>query len=545
MNGTHRRKFLKTAGVLGAMATVGTGFALSATDTDESDSSWPTRRGNAGRTGATADRGPDSSVTTKWSFDMGGGMYANEPIVGNDIIYLAVATANTPSTSEGYVAAYDSAGNEIWKRGGISRPGTPTLGDGAIYFDTFGAEDADSTGFFALDSETGETKWHKPSSSGFGGALVADGGLYCTVAGDACEIDPETGDVVWKTQNVGGATCYADGTLFYGDGIALSAKDGSVLWDVSGDEDRLQTVSGGQVYSVKSDRDTGTEVRARSADDGTVLWSQSLGIEGYWWGAQLTAADGRVFFRVDNTVRALDAKTGEEAWVYEANAELAGDLTVANDALYVGGRTTPEPDVGIALIIAIDTASGERKWHHSFGAWEFDEIGPAAGTPVIANGKVYTATFPLRSTIDWMYTEYADFHVLGAAESNETTSQSTETTDEETTATTEGMESETTTTDDGTTKTTTTTDDGTTTDGTTSETPAETTTSERTVTETTETTQTTTIQTKGTTTFESPGDEDSTTTTTTDGQPGFGILTTIGGLAGVGAYLRRRVEREE
>lgn len=478
-------------------------------------------------------------------------MYASEPIVGKDKVYLAVTTSNTPSTSEGYVAAYDLAGNEIWRREGISRPGTPTLGDGTVYFDTFGAELADSTGFFALDSETGETKWHKAPASGFGDALVAGGGLYCTVAGDACEIDPETGDVVWKTENIGGATCYADGTLFYSDGVALSAEDGSVLWDVSGDEDRLQTVSGGQVYSVKTDRDTGTEVRARSADDGSIMWSQSIGIDGYWWGSQLTFADGHVFFRVDNTIRALDAKTGEEAWTYEANAELASDLTVADDALYVGGRTTPEPDVGIALIIAIDTASGERKWHHSFGEWEFDDTGPAAGTPVIANEKVYTATFPLRSTIDWMYTEYADFYVLGAAESNETTSQSPETTDEETattseeaTATTEGTESETTT------EGRTTTDNGTATETTTSgktESGGTTqTTTESTGQTTTEmTSATTTARTSGTTSSELPGGEGGTTTTATDGQPGFGLLTAIGGLAGVGAYFRNRIERNE
>ncbi|WP_435151993.1 PQQ-binding-like beta-propeller repeat protein [Haladaptatus sp. DFWS20] len=547
MDGTYRRDFLKTVGILGATATVGTGFALSTTDTDESGSKWPMRRGNAGRTGATTDNGPGSNVTTNWSFDMGGGMFGSEPVVGEERVYLAVTTSHTPSTSEGYVAAYDLAGNELWKRDGISRPETPTLGDGTLYFDTYGAEDADSTGFFALDSETGETKWHKAASAGFGGALVADGGLYCKVMGDAYKIDPETGDVVWQTADVGGGICYADGTLFYGDRVALSADDGSVLWDVSEDEDQLQTVADGRVYSIKTDRDTGTDIRARSADDGSILWTHSLEIDDYWWGAQLTVADGRVFYRLDNAVHALDAKTGEGAWAYETDAELASDVTAANDALYVGGRTDPDPDTGDALVLAIDAATGESKWSHSFGAWDFDDTGPAAGTPIVADGRVYTATFPLRSTIDWVYTEYADFHVLGADELSETTTtQTTETTDEETTTTNEGM----TTTDQETTaKTTTgetTTASGTTASGTTTEGTGTTTGNTGTVTETmTTSTSTATPQTSGTTTTESAGGGMGTTTTTTDGQPGFGFLTAVGGLAGVGAYLRNRIEERD
>jgi outer membrane protein assembly factor BamB len=116
-------------------------------------------RGNAGRTGATADSGPGSNVTTDWSFDLGGGMYTVEPVGGDGTLYLAVTTAHTPSVSEGYVAAYDpETGDKLWKRDDVSRPGTPTVGDGTLYFDTGGSEDAEATGFFALDSATGETK---------------------------------------------------------------------------------------------------------------------------------------------------------------------------------------------------------------------------------------------------------------------------------------------------------------------------------------------------------------------------------------------------
>ncbi|GAA0246779.1 hypothetical protein GCM10009000_073420 [Halobacterium noricense] len=453
-------------------------------------------------------------------------MHAVEPVVVDGTLYLAVATAHTPSTSEGYLAAYDTTTREeLWRRDDISRPETPTVGDGTVYFDTTGTEDTSGTGFFALDSDTGETKWHKSGAEKPDISVFADGRLFCNTGGTACELDAETGDV-----------CYADGTLFYGDGAALSAEDGAVLWDASDDGDALRTVADGLVYGVVAEYDAENVIRARSTDDGSIRWSYSLGKRDYWSSNRLVVANGYILFTDGNTIRALDAKTGDEAWTHETDAELSGPPTVGGDTLYASGRTTPEPDVGDAVVIAIDVASGEREWEHSFGSWDFDEYGPAARGTAVADGRLYTATFPMGSTIDWMYTKYADFHVLASDASTGTTetTEPTETTNEGTT------------TDDGTTDGTTTTTAETTSDGTTSETPTETTTSGQTVTETTtQSTRTTATQASETTSSELSGGEVETTTTTTDGQPGFGIVTAIGGVAGVGAYLRRRIEREE
>ncbi|WP_458206032.1 outer membrane protein assembly factor BamB family protein [Haladaptatus sp. NG-SE-30] len=549
---THRREFLKAVGILGATATVGAEFAHTVTGTGESTGPWTTFRGNAGRTGATTDSGPGSNVTTDWSFDMGGEMYGVEPVVGDGTLYLAVTTANSPSVNEGYVAAYDpTTGDERWKRDDISAPATPTVGNGTVYFDTGGSEFAGSTGFFAVDSETGETKWHKEPSSGVGDPLVADGRLYSKIAGNACELDPETGEDVWKTDDISGGACYAEGTLFYGGGVALSADDGSVRWDISGDDDELQTVADGLVFGVVNESGGDAVVKARSTADGAVQWSYSLGNERYWWADRLTVAGGRVFFRINSTIRALDATTGEEAWTYEADAELAGALTVADGTLLTGGRTNPESDSGDAIVVAIDAASGEHRWDYIFGSWEFEDYGPAANTPVVADGRVFTATFPKGSTIDWEYTEYGDFHVLRADETTETTTETTseetttETTSEETTTETTSEETTTeTTSEETTTKTTTEATDTTETTKTATETTTATTKSSEKSTERT-TTVTTWTEAPGTNTTEttgSAGGEMGTTTTATDGQPGFGILTTVGGLAGVGAYLRNRLE---
>nr|WP_227375690.1 hypothetical protein [Haladaptatus halobius] len=137
--------------------------------------------------------------------------------------------------------------------------------------------------------------------------------------------------------------------------------------------------------------------------------------------------------------------------------------------------------------------SGEREWRHTFGSWDFDDYGPAANTPVVADGKMFTATYPMGSTLDWMYTEYGDFHVLRSVDNP---------------------------------------DDG------------ATTTSEGTTGKTTATESTTTTRLSGTGEASTTGlaSETGTTVTATDGQSGFRILTAVGGVADVGAYLRSRID---
>ena len=369
MRATNRRDFLKATTVLGATLAVGAEFAVQAKGTGEPSGSWTTFRGNAGRTGATTDSGPDSNVHTEWSFDLNGGMATVEPLVADGTIYLAVTTKNSASSSEGYVAAYDQReGAVVWKRDDISRPGTPTLGDGTIYFDTYGSEDAEATGFYALDSNTGETKWHKEKSLGFTNPMVVGGTLFADVADGVAQLDPDTGDQLWKTDGVHGSACYADGTLFVGTGMAVDTGDGSVHWDTSADDDELQTVADGTVYGVVNTGKTNHAVTARSVDDGTVQWQTPIELSDYWVGDQLTVADGRVYFHAGDTLLALDATSGETMWTHEANATLAGAVTVADGTLYAGGRAGSE--AGDAVLLAIDAASGDEQWRHEFGGWD-------------------------------------------------------------------------------------------------------------------------------------------------------------------------------
>lgn len=540
MTGLRRRDFL-TAAVVGTTAAVVPGASLTARGAESrSASDWTTYRGNARRTGATDADGPGADVGTERSMDPGGSVA--EPVVADGTLYLGITTTHSPSASEGYVAAYDPAtGDERWRRGGISRPGTPTVGDGTVYFATYGTEDADGSGFFALDAGTGETKWHRPASFGLDGALFADGRLYGEAAGDACELDTGTGEVRWRAEGVSGGACYADGILFYGAGVALDAADGTVRWDVSGDvgnewsDDVVQTVVDGVTYGTLSGQDVPTEVQARSAADGSLRWSHSPGSGSYWRFDRLAVANGRVVCLFGDTVHALDARTGEEAWTYEADVQLTSSPTMASGTVYVGGRTDPESESGDAAVVALDANSGERAWRHVFGSWEFEDYGPAAATPVVVGGNVFAATYPEGSTMDYEYTEHADFHVLGSGGGGD--GGTTTTTSETSTATSEGT----------TTGSRTTTEPPATTSETATATDATRTTSKPTATATNAKTggarSTTTDGLQTTTAAGSTGS--GTGTTATDGQTGFGVLSALGGLAGVGAYLRSRLDAED
>lgn len=528
MKKTNRRSFVKSVGIVGTSLVVGGQFIPSVSGIRESSNSWTTFRGNANRTGATTDSGPRSNITTEWSFDMNGGMATTEPIVNNGIVYLAVSTVQSPSSSNGYVAAYDVEKQAlVWKRDHISRPETPTIGDGTIYFSTSGSESASASGFFALNSTTGEIEWQKPKSADITDPLFTDGKLYVSASDGVSQLDPNSGDTIWTTSGLNSSACYANGKLFYEEGIAVRATDGSILWDVSTEKDQLLTVFDGLVYSVVTGSETPT-VKARSTDDGAVQWTYSLDTDESWWKARLVVANEHVFFRVGNAVQALHSKTGTEAWRHEVDAELTNAPAVGNNTLYIAGRTTVSQDDGDAVVFAIDTASGDRKWEYSFGSWDFDEYGPAAKSPVIADGRVYTTTYPMGSTLDWMYTEYADFHILGSDSKTTTTDEQTS----ETTTDTTGSESTTTSTQqsENDTKTTSTKADPTTT----------------TSIPTQSTTQTTsTITEMNNTTTNSMGGTTEATTTTSDGQPGFGILSAIGGLVGVGTYLYSQFENTE
>ncbi|WP_423746982.1 PQQ-binding-like beta-propeller repeat protein (plasmid) [Haladaptatus sp. SPP-AMP-3] len=511
MSKNTRRSFIKGVGILGTAAGIRSGFGLSIAEARESSDPWTTFRGNVGRTGTTSDSGPETNITTEWSFDLNGGMSSVEPIVGNELLYLAVTTQQTPSSGSGYVAAYNpKTQKEVWKFDGISPPRTPTYENGVLYFDTNGSKSSNSSGFFALDTSTGKERWNKEESFGITNPLIVNSRLFASGSSHASEHDWDTGDAIWQTDVASGPACFADNTLFYENGVALNADNGSVLWNVSSEKEKLQTVSEERVYAVKNNGSSEVIIKARSINDGAVQWSYTVETEVTWSNPRLTITGEHVLFHTGNTIRALNVSNGEEVWSYDANATISGALSVGDGTLYAGGRSDIDTETGNAVVLALDAESGTRQWRHDFGSWNFDEYGPAANSPVVANGKIYTVTYPMNSTTDWMYTEYGNFHVLGEDMDSTTTQTTTSSTNSGTTSTKTDTSS----------------------------------TTQSTITNTTKSGSSTiqTTEANRRTTSSSLTSTNTTKTTSSDGQPGLGVLTAIGGLSGLVAHLRSSLE---
>ena len=171
------------------------------------------------------------------------------------------------------------------------------------------------------------------------------------------------------------------------------------------------------------------EIAALAAEDGAVLWRQSLG--GVFRAAP-AVADGRVFaIDAANRLFALDAETGETLWTHEGIAEpagllgaavpaISGDLVLAayssgelfalrvengrvawSDTLILQGRLGPRAslsDIDASPVIdndlvfavghggslaAVDLRSGVRVWDREIGGGE---------TPWIAGDHLYLVT---------------------------------------------------------------------------------------------------------------------------------------------------------
>ncbi|GAA0239680.1 PQQ-binding-like beta-propeller repeat protein [Haladaptatus pallidirubidus] len=435
-----RRTFLKTVGVAVSVASCDSAIAASRDSDSDHDwkqsNSWAGLRATPGRTAAITDNGPTPYAKTDWKMDLGGSMYNTEPIVVDETAYLAVSTANDPSKSEGFVGAYNSkTGNQRWKRADLPAPRTPVVSDGRIYFATKipSTPDADRGGLYALDAENGKIEWNRTVVQEWAAPIVTEQRVYTSNENGAYALNRTTGETIWKTDGVGGiadgvggALSYSDSTIFFGDGTALNAENGSMKWCIDHDQFTLgnHAATDDMVYYIRTERvvgdDDSVSVTARSIDDGTTQWAYESNMSNEWDG-RLAIAGGHVVLLntndEDSIIKALDAETGAVVWTQRVNGTYFSSPTIANETIYVGGRSVPGSNRwdGQAVIYAIDLQTGEQKWAYLLDSTDLEtspENPPAAGTPVVADGKLYTATYPSGSTLAYRYIYYSNFFVL-------------------------------------------------------------------------------------------------------------------------------------
>ena len=179
--------------------------------------------------------------------------------------------------------------------------------------------------------------------------------------------------------------------------IAISAKDGSVLWRKIRNEGTWEYVVGGRAMSMEEGvytivRKETRQVYAYSISTGAKLWESDP--RPNQWGMYLMGmafAYGKVYVvAYDGECRAHDAQTGDLAWRWgpvDAGLEtpygvypIYGGLAIADDKIWVfhGEHSADTPLYRGEAMYGIDKDTGDTVW--SISGWYQQ--------PVFANGKI-------------------------------------------------------------------------------------------------------------------------------------------------------------
>ncbi|MFI5827563.1 serine/threonine-protein kinase [Streptomyces sp. NPDC051578] len=244
--------------------------------------------------------------------------------------------------------------------------------------------------------------WRFRMSNEVWGTPTVAGDLLYVTSFEVHALDVGSGRRQFKTRDVAWSMAVADGRIHASDGpslYALDASDGSERW-------RLATEA--WVYALRAERGTvvtatrGGGVQGWEASSGQKLWELS-GAQSDFETPEAAPVlhEGTVYVWQDARLRALDARSGLEAWSYPVgDAASCGNVPV---------RVTPAPDGNVYVaagtrVLSVDRASGRVRWHFEAPAVF---LAPPAFAPgaAVTGGGVYL--------VDYLGTVYALDAVTG------------------------------------------------------------------------------------------------------------------------------------
>jgi outer membrane protein assembly factor BamB len=252
----------------------------------------------------------------------------------------------------------------------------------------------------AVEAGTGRPRW----SFKAGGAIrtrpaPAGGALYFQADdGQLYKLDAASGRLAWRVRvqegpverlpfdnpksrydRFGSDVLVAGDRLFLGthEGklVALDAATGARAWEFAAGDSVLAApaLDGERLYFGSYDK----HVYALDAASGRLLWKRDTK------GAVVStpAVHGKLLVVGNRAydLLGLESGTGEVAWKrYVWFSWVESSATVAEGVAYVGSSDA-------AAVIAVDAASGERRWQADVYGW-------AWGQPAVAGDRVYAAT---------------------------------------------------------------------------------------------------------------------------------------------------------
>ena len=386
------------------LVVLGTSVVVQAAD-------WPQFRGPArdGKAEATGllRQWPEGGPELLWTAKGLGAGFASVAVVGQKIY-----TSGLEGDGQGYVYAYDTSGQQLWKAaygpewdGGY--PGartTPTVDEGRLYVISGHGR------VVCLAAASGEVIWAVDTQKEFGAqnisfgmseSLLVDGPrLICTPGGEDAAIvalDKKTGKTVWVCREIIERSAYCSPiileagtqrlivTLLANSLVGLDAETGKLLWQHPHDAKyKIHAVSpvhaDGRIYITSGYGGVRGEM-LELAEDGRSVTSR-------WTDGDLDCHHGGVIVH-EGRVYGASSQNGDGNWIClklangQVDATTAmvgkGSVTFAEGLLYgygekgMVGLMNPAPD-DFRLISSFQVTAGSGEhWAH----------------PVVANGRLY------------------------------------------------------------------------------------------------------------------------------------------------------------
>lgn len=233
------------------------------------------------------------------------------------------------------VPMFDPGPGPKWRQKlGAAIFATASLADGVAYVGTSGGM------FYAINVKDGSYRWaFAPGRPIFGEALVADEAVYF-----ACD----------------------NGFLF-----KLERATGKELWRYDLGDGRSSRVTPHQVVENSGDFDFDVHASRPSLIAGILYVGSG-----------------------DDSVHAVDARTGARVWRFATKGKVRGDIVVDGARLYAGSLA--------GVVYAIDRATGAELWQKETGAAITDSVALIGDALIVGNrGGLLAALNPQSGTVVW------------------------------------------------------------------------------------------------------------------------------------------------
>ena len=244
---------------------------------------------------------------------------------------------------------------------------------GTIYIGTSDSRPSHTNRFYAIDINTGLSKWKYSRPGGYfiSSAEFRNGIVYAVSDSTVFAIDTISHSVIWKFQS----------SKFFAS---------------------TPTIANGLLYINCEDMN----LYALDIATGALRWKYAQGPNPYGSGGNWsspTVSNGVVYFgSMDHHIHAVDAITGVSKWktldtfYYAGGHEIQSSPSVVNGVLYIGEMTSD--------LIAINTSDGSIKWRFFIGSVIFS-------SPTVVDGVVYVGASDARlyaidaasGTIKWAF----------------------------------------------------------------------------------------------------------------------------------------------